>query len=154
MGPNGKGVDKVLNQCEEHLLDLTHWYKVMHSFVIPAHDAMIMAAAAMKTHLPTKKWRTAYASNGLAVVTRLLDNNKDVELHTVLTVILLACKQTSLENTQLAAEIAVENKINTTTIPRNVRRGLDAGSGNDDATLTTCTATGEQAPRRRSAHAS
>ena len=141
LGPNGKGVDKVLNQCEEHLLDLTHWYKVMHSFVIPAHDAMIMAAAAMKTHLPMKKQGGAYAFNELAVVTRLSDDNEDGELNTASTAILLACEKTAADNTQLAAGIATENTINTATILRSVRRGLDTSS-DGDATFATCTVAG------------
>ena len=94
----------------------------MHGFDKPAHDVMVTVAATMKTRLPTKKRGVAYASNGFVVVTRLSDDDKDGDLHAVLTKILLLCKKTAAENTNLAAEIAAENTINATMIPRNVCR--------------------------------
>ena len=76
------------------------------------------------------------------MVTRLSDDNKDGDLHAASAKILLACKKTAAANTKLVAEIAAENTINVTTIPRNVRRGLDAGSGDNDSTLMTYTDAG------------
>jgi hypothetical protein len=143
VGPNGKSVDEVQGQCEEHSMDLSHWYEAMCGFNKQAHDALVAAATAMKTHLPKCKPRgVAYASNGLVVVTRLSDDDEDGDLHAASAAILLACETTAAANIKLAAEIAAENAFNATAIPRSVRRGLDSGSGDDDGTLTTCTAAG------------
>ena len=75
----------------------------MRGFIQATHNVMVTVAVAIKGYLPMKNQSNDYASKGLALVTRLSDDDKVGNFHKASTTILLVCAQTAPESTRLTA---------------------------------------------------